>query len=179
MLGGNETIGGPGGEIPADNCRIGYFDYNDLATVSTPIAVTLATSPVVLTNDAAGPQTIKTFAPVGINDVWDEITDSFDWSQLKLGDMIDIRLALDVITTSTNTEIKVDLHLGTGAGSYTIPFITETNFKNTGSHPMNRYNGIHIADANTLDNGGQFKISTDKDCTVTVVGWYCKILIRG
>lgn len=167
----------PGGL--ADNCRIGYFDYNDLDTQTTPIAVTSATSPVLLTNDELGPQTIKTFKPVGITDVWDALTDVFDWSELKLGDMVDLRLALELTTTVVNTEVKVDLHLGTGGGAYTIPFIQETNFKTAGVHPLNRYNGIHLADANTLNNGGQFKISSDQDCTVKVIGWYCKVLIRG
>lgn len=170
----------PGGSsLLVDNCRIGYFDYNDLATVSTPLVVTAVGSPIVIPNDAAGPQTYRADAPTGITDVWDEIADSFDWSELKAGDMVDIRLDLRVITVSVNTEVKVDLHLGDGAGIYTIPFVTETNFKTTGSHPINRYNGIYLANANTIDNGGQFKISTDKDCTVIVIGWYCKLLIRG
>lgn len=173
------TTGGGGLIIPADNFHGGIFDYNDLASASSPIVVTVAGSPVILTNDGLGPNTNKQHLPIGVTDVWDAINDVFDWSQLKLGDMVDIRLDIAVITTSVNTEVEVDLHLGTGAGSYTIPFITDTNFKTTGTHPLNRFNGIYIGDANTLDNGGVFKISTDKDCTVIVNGWYCKIISRG
>lgn len=161
------------------NCTIGLIDYNDLATASTPLVVTVAGSPVVLTNDGAGPNTNKDHLPPGVTELWNVSTDVFDWSELKLGDMVDIRLDITVITASVNTEIKVDLHLGTGGGAYTIPFITEINFKNTGNHPVNRFNGIYMGDLNTLDNGGQFKISTDKDCTVIVNGWYIKALIRG
>ena len=158
--------------------QIGFFDYSDAATTITPIAVTLGTSPLALTNDELGGNTNKLFPPTGVTDVWDAGAGMFDWSELSLGDTIDIRLDVDVITTTVNTEIKIDLHLGTGAGSYTIPWILEINFKSSGTHKLNRFNGIYIGDANTLDNGGQFKISTDKDCTVVVNGWYCRILKR-
>jgi len=168
-----------GGSLPADNVRDGFFDYNDLATTGTPLSVTVANSPLSLPNDGAGAATNKLFPPVGVTDVWLVGTDVFDWSQLKLGDQVDIRLDLDIITTSTNTDIHVDLHLGTGAGSYIIPFVTDVTFKTTGTHPVNRWNGIYMGDTNTLNNGGQFKISTDKNCSVVVNGWYVKVLVRG
>lgn len=170
-----------GAPLPEDNCTIGYFDYNDLATASSALVVTVAGSPVALTNDAAGPQTIRDFRPTtaNITDVWDEVGGVFDWSQLELGCMVDIRLAIDVITASPNTEVNVELHLGTGGNAYTIPFITDTDLKAADTHPLNRYNALHIADANTRDNGGVFKITTDKDCTVHIIGWYCKVLVRG
>ena len=156
----------------------GFYDYNDLATTASPITVTTATH-TLLTNDGAGALTNKTYKPTGDTDVWDVSINSFDWSELKLGDMIDLRLDFDLITTSTNTEIEVDLHLGTGAGAYKIPFISELKFKAKGTYKVNRFNGIYLGDANTLDNGGQFKIMADKNCTVVVNGWYCKIIKIG
>ena len=167
-----------GGGVP-DNFAGGLFDYNDVATTTTPIVVTAVGGAVVLTNDAAGAFTNKLFPPVGIDDVWNDSTNVFDWSELSLGSMVDIRIDVDVITTSVNTEIKIDLHLGTGGSAYAIPWILETNFKATGTHKLNRYNGIYMGDTNTLNNGGQFMISTDKDCTAVVNGWYCKVIKRG
>lgn len=153
----------------------GFFDYNDSGA---SISVTVAGSPVVLTNDEAGAFTNKTYPPDGVTDVWDSTLDVFDWSELSLGDTIDIRLEFELTTISVNTEIKVDLHLGTGGSSYTIPFIIESNFKNTGTRTVSKYNGIYMGDLNTLDNGGRFKITTDKDCSVVVNGWYCKVVKR-
>ena len=158
--------------------RTGFFDYNDLATTGTPIAVTPGTSPLALTNDELGAFTNKTYPPIGVTDVWDASGGVFDWSELSLGDTVDIRLDVDVITTSVNTEIKIDLHLGTGGGVYTIPWILETNFKTTGTHKLNRFNGIYMGDINTRDNGGQFMITTDSNCTVVVNGWYCRVIRR-
>ena len=163
----------------ADIFSGGFADYNDLATQSTPLIVTVPGSPVALTNDGLGAFTNKTYLPTGVTDVWDTSTNMFDWSDLSLGDMVDIRLDIDLITASPNTEIKVDLHLGTGGGAYTIPFITDKDFKNVGTHKENRFNGIYMGDANTLNNGGKFMITTDKDCTLKVNGWYVKIIQRG
>ncbi len=164
---------------PTDNLTAGFFDYNDLATVATPIIVTPASGHVLLTNDGEGANTNKNFAPVGMTDIWLSGSNTFDWSQLKMGDMIDIRIDLELITTSVNTEIHVDLHLGTGIDAYTINFLSGLNFKETGTHFLGRFNGLYLGNANTIDNGGQFKIRADKNCSVTVVGWYVKVLVRG
>ena len=162
---------------PSDNCRIGFWDYNDTTTASTPISITAAT-PTVLTNDGAGAFSLDTYKPIGLTDVWDDV-DSFDWSELPLGTMVDIRLDVTLTTLSVNTTVEIDLHLGIGAGSYTIPFVTDADFKVAASHTVNKYNGIYIGDANTKNNGGQFKITCDKNSTVIVNGWYVKVLLRG
>jgi hypothetical protein len=153
----------------------GFFDYNDTG-LSVPI--TSAGSPVIMTNDELGAFTNKAYAPLGVTDVWDSGTNMFDWSELKLGDTVDVRLEFNLTTVSVNTQIHVDLHLGTGGGAYSIPFVSETDYKNTGTRVVNVYNGIYMGNINTLDNGGQFKISTDKDCSIVVRGWYCKITKR-
>ena len=160
-----------------DNFAGGLVDYNDSTTAGTPLVI-LAGVPKILTNDGAGAFTNKSFLPVGVTDIWDEV-DSFDWSELPLGSMIDIRLDISLTTASPNTTVEIDLHLGTGGGAYTIPFVTDADFKIAAVHTVNKYNGIYIGDANTKDNGGQFKITCDKNSTVIVNGWYCKIIIRG
>lgn len=163
---------------PSDNCRIGLLDYNDATTSITPISVT-GGSTSILTNDGAGAFTNKTYAPVGVTDIWDATTDNFDFSQLKLGDIMDIRLDITVTTLSPNTDVGVYLSLGTGAGTYPVVLKT-TSYKNTGlQSSFNSYSSVYMGDTNTLDNGGQLVIKADKDCTVVVNGWYCKILIRG
>ena len=164
--------------VPSDNCRIGLFDYNDAATSITPISVT-GGSTSVLTNDGAGAFTNKTYAPVGVTDVWDATTDSFDFSQLKLGDILDIRLDITVTTVHPNTDVGVYISLGTGVGEYNVVLKT-TAYKNSGlQSPFNSYSSIYMGNTNTLNNGGQLVIEADKDCTVVVTGWYCKVLIRG
>jgi hypothetical protein len=170
------SVNGTASEV-SQNAKIGLLDYNDNVTATTPIAVAADTS-TVLTNDAAGAFTNKNFLPPGVTEVWDEVGNVFDWDELKLGDMIDIRIDIDVTTLTTNTDVSIALHLGTGGNSYSIPWVQEMAFKTTGLHKINVYNGIYLGDLNTLNNGGQFKILCDKAVDVRVLGWYVKVLVR-
>jgi len=164
-----------------DNISGGFADYNDFAT-SQPlgaISVTGGGAAVVITNDTLGAYTNTQFLPEGVDRLWDPSTNNFDWSDLKVGDMVDIRIDIIVKTLSSNTGIDVLLHLGTGAGAYSIPFIQEHNFKSSGNHQITSFNSIYIGDTNTLNNGGQFKITADANCSVAVNGWYVRCLRRG
>ena len=162
-----------------DDISGGFADYNDNATSGTPLNVTGGGAAVVLTNDTLGAYTNTQFLPEGVDRLWDPSTNNFDWSDLKVGDMVDIRLDIIVKTLSSNTGIDVLLHLGTGAGAYSIPFIQEHNFKSSGNHQITSFNSIYIGDTNTLNNGGQFKITADANCSVAVNGWYVRCLRRG
>lgn len=169
--------GGAAVAVPADNCRIGFFDYNDLATATTPISVTGGVE-TKLTNDGAGPQTIKTYAPVGVTDIWDEVNDDFDFSELSNGDMIDIRVDLEVTTSVINQEFSVDMNAGIGGFPYVIPLI-KAEFKTAGAQQVSSFRGFYIGDDNTRLNPAEIVINSASDCDVKINGWYCKILIRG
>ncbi|MGI4991021.1 hypothetical protein ACRXCV_00195 (plasmid) [Halobacteriovorax sp. GFR7] len=157
----------------------GFVDYNDLATATTPLNV-LASTETVLPNDAGGAFTNTGYLPQGMTGVWDNINDQFDWQELKLGDMVDIRFDIVVTTTQPNQEVNAFLRMAIGSGSeYDIPFLTGANYKTAKAHPVNRFNGIYMGDSNTLDNPAQFIIESDAPCSVVVNGWYCKIIRRG
>jgi len=162
-----------------DDISGGFADYNDNATSGTPLNVTGGGAAVVLTNDTLGAYTNTQFLPEGVSRLWDASTNNFDWSDLKAGDMVDIRADITVTTSSSNTAIDVLLHLGTGGSAYTIPFIQDYNFKASGTYQKVMFNSIYMGDANTLNNGGQFKITADANCTVVVNGWYVRCLRRG
>ena len=162
----------------ADNIRGGIIDYNDSATAVTPISVPSGLVDVDITNDGLGPFTNKAYAPVGVTDIWDSNTNLFDFSQLSVGDMIDIRLDLTVTTTSPNQLVEIDLVLGVGGFQYYIPFSRNT-YKNAATQSVNRYNGIYMGDLNTLNNAAKFVVRSDSPALVVVNGWYCKILKRG
>jgi len=175
----DENLGkssGGSSSIPTSDVFYGGFvDYNDLATTTTPIAFVTDT-PIVLTNDKLGVFTNESYLPVGVTSIFS--LNQFDWSQLKLGDMVDIRLDIAVTTNSPNQEVKVDLALGVGANEYLIPF-EDISEKSTGLHQINRFNGIYIGDANTLNNPAEFRLQSDGTGTVIVNGWYCKIIRKG
>lgn len=163
-----------------DNIRWWVLDYNDLATQSTPISIPWTWTYTNLTNDQAWPNTNKTYAPSWITDVWSSANNRFEWTQLKLWDIVNIRLDVSVIVATTNTEIAGDLFIADGTWSeYQIPFIPVTNFKNTWTYRLVDSNFIYMGNTVTLNNYARFKIKSDKACTVKVNGWACDVSIRG
>jgi hypothetical protein len=159
---------------PALSPLIGVVDYSDNATQTTPINVA-ANTPVYLTNDTLGAFTNRTYLPEGVTDVWDAALNQFDFNELSLGDVVDMRLDVEVVTTSANQDVKIALELGIGGSAYEVPFIN-TSIKAAGTHPLNRFNSVYMGDSNTLTNGAKFKITSDSAATVKVNGWYCKII---
>lgn len=157
--------------------RVGFWDYNDLATTTTPISVSADTD-TVLTNDGLGSFTNKTYKLSGIDDIFNTSTDSFDWSGLKLGDTVDIRIDIDVTTTSNNQDVSISINLGSGGDAYQIPFISGMGFKTSGTHKISGYQGVYMGDNNTLNGGGQMIINTDSSATVKVNGWYTRVITR-
>lgn len=156
--------------------QVGFLDYNDLETATTAITVAGTGTFVPLTNDGAGPNTNKTYKPTGVTEVWNTTTNKFDFSELSLGDVVDIRLDIDVIVATANTEVEVALELADGTGSdYDVTFVPTTNYKGTGTKKLVSYVGIYMGDNNTKNNPAFFKIKSDTACTVRVNGWYCKI----
>jgi hypothetical protein len=156
--------------------KVGFADYNDLATATTPISVTGGVGYVDITNDTLGSFTNLTYLPEGVSNVWNGTSSLFEFTELSLGDMIDIRLDIEVTTTANNQEVEVVLELGTNTTPYEIPY-TVNSFKSSGTYKINKYNGFYIGSNDTLTGGGKFKIKSDANCTVKVNGWYVKLTI--
>jgi hypothetical protein len=173
------TIKGYIGTESPDSFSGGWADYEDVATTGSPIAVSAV--PAVLTNDGLGVDTNTSYLPVGgngITQLWDTSSNGFDFSDLEVGDMVDIRMDITMIIASNNTAVDVDLFMGSG-GSVVVPFISQQNFKSTGSFEVIRYMGIYIGSEDVRDNLAQLKVSADNNCTCTVHGWYIKAIRRG
>lgn len=155
---------------------MGWWDYNDLATSTTPISVPSTETFVNLTNDGLGPFTNKAYKLSSVTDIWNSTTNRFDFSGLELGDTVDIRLDLQVTTTDPNQDIDIVMELGEGtAGAYQLPFINQ-NYKTAKAHDVIRFNSIYLGDTNTKDNPALFKIKSDGDADVKVNGWYCRVI---
>lgn len=156
---------------------IGIYDYNDSATAITPISVIGGAGYIDITNNELGAFTNKTYALNGVGDVWNASLNRFEWTQLNLGDTVDIRLDLSVNVLSVNTEVSVYLSMAEEAGVYPIPFSTQ-NYKEVGVYGINRFNSVYMGDLNTLNNPAKFKIKADKTCDLVVNGWYARVIKR-
>lgn len=170
--------GGAGRAFPNDGARIGIYDYSDAGTQVSPIAVPADTW-VDVPNDALGEFTNRNFPVEGVSDVWASEDNKFNFSQLKNGAMIDLRLDLVATTTQANQEVEVELLLAEGTGGdYSIPFIKQI-YKSAGAQLINRYNGVYMGDDLTRLNPAEFRIRSDGPLSLVVNGWYCKVISRG
>lgn len=157
--------------------RVGFFDYNDSATVGTPITHNGSEGFKKLTNDGLGAFTSTDYKPLGMTTLWNAVTNQLDFSELSLGDMVDIRIDVDVTTTSPNQDTSVQLQLGIGGSPYTLE-LDEISPKTARTKKMLSYTGIYMGDANTLNNPGEFQLDTDSNATIVVNGWYLKVTRR-
>ena len=160
--------------------KVGWWDYNDLTTASTPIPLTAAATWYDLTNDGAGTLTSTAYRPTGFGDIWDTSTNRFTFSDLSPGDMVDIRLDVEFTTSSANTAVDLALELGLGASPYDLLIISQKNYKTSGTYQEVVWFGFYIGDANTADNPGKVKAMADATgATVKVNGWYIRPVTRG
>ena len=96
--------------------KVGFVDYGDSATIITPLLHTGGGAATLLTNDILAPSTNELYLPTGITSLWDSVGSAFDWTELSLGDMVDLRVDLVVTTISPNTELEVYMELAQGTG---------------------------------------------------------------
>jgi len=159
----NTALGGSG-------AYHGVLDYEDVATKTTPISVTGNWTYHKLTNDGAGDYTNKLYAPLGVTDVWDTTNNQFDFTQLKLGDAVTIRIALIVTTANNFTDIDLDLFFGVGVSEYEIHMVFNS-YKDSGIYELTATTMIYMGNDLTLNNPGEVRIKSDGNMDVEVTGW--------
>lgn len=152
----------------------GWADYNDLATATTPINHT-GGGTTYLTNDEAGAFTNKNWANPSITDVWDAAGGVFDWTELAIGDTVDIRVDLDITTTAVNQEIDVDLEMASGHANQFDTHFGRGAYKAAGTYKVSQLNSIYMGDASILAEPAKFKFTSANNATIKVNGWYCRV----
>ncbi len=167
-----------GGSLPSDNFTGGSFDAQDTATSGTKIIIPGTSVFTDLTNNALGAQTIDTYSPTGMDPLWIPADDEFDFTQLKLGDIVDIRVDIDVITASPNTQCT--LRLLAGIGVFSFPIGWENPFYGSSdTHPLVRTSFITMQTETIRTGAAKFQLASDKACTVQVKGWNYAVRVRG
>ena len=159
-----------------DKARVGFVDLNDAATAITPISVSADTW-TPLTNDTLGAFTNTDYLPEGVTDIFS--SDQFDFSELSVGDMVNIRADITVTTANQNQIIKLRLKSALGTAFEFTTLYGEVFVKSAGEHEYQFFNGVYIGSADVLNNPAQFEVFSDDDMDVVVNGWFIQLLLRG
>ncbi len=172
---------GAGTVTAQDSVRMGWSNYNDVATATTPIVLTPTSTFVNMTNDGAGAQTVTTFELPEVTALWDVATNQLDLSDLTIGDTIDLRIDIDVTTTGANHEIEVQLDLDTAPITANFPLeIARENFKAAGTFKMLEALSLYIGSAAVRDGVHKIQVKSDTGTSDSVVinGWYIRAVTR-
>jgi hypothetical protein len=153
-----------------------FYDYADLATQSTALSLTASTW-TDLPNDGAGSGTTTTFKLPGVNDVWDTTDDELDLSGLTIGDTVDVRVDIEVTTTSANQIVNLRLNFNNGGTAFQLPFY-QNGFKTAASHPIVQTVPFYIGAASVKDNPITIQIESDDTASVVINGWMIRVLPR-
>lgn len=156
----------------------GIWDYEDTVTSTTPIALATADTGYQLTNDGLGTNTLTTYGLPGVS-IYDTATNYFNFSDLKLGDTVDIRTDCEITTTSTNNILTLRAELGIGISPYEVPFDT-VYFKSAGTFRVVAFHSIYIGNNATKNGLARFLAFNDSTgATVKVNGWYIRVITNG
>jgi lysophospholipase L1-like esterase len=155
---------------------VGYFHYADLTTQTTPLSI-LSGVNKILNNDGEGAQTNTDQAPYGVSSVYNVLDNKFDFSQLSIGDTLNLRVDLLFTTTSANQKYLVFLRVGEGSDAeYDLP-ITNGHIKSVSSD--NRIVGnepFSIDYQQHIDNPAVLFIVSDDNATVKVNGFFINVV---
>ena len=153
-----------------------WFNANDTATASAPITHGAGATNTYLTNDALGPQTTS-HNPDSKPVLWNPSTGKFDFSSLKIGDLVTFRVDL---TISNAAAQEVDLFMSLAEGQVT-PYelnINHAYYKTaSASEPLTAIFEIYIGNDITKNGGARFRFSSVAAATVIVSGWFYKVTV--
>ena len=153
-----------------------WFNANDTATAATPIAHGAGATNTYLTNDALGPQTTS-YNPDSKAVLWNPSTGKFDFSSLKIGDLVKFRVDL---TISNAAAQEVDLFMSLAEGQVT-PY--ESNIDHTyyqtasASRPLTANFEVYIGNEITKNGGARFRFGSISTATIIVSGWFYKVTV--
>ena len=151
-----------------DVVRHGIYDYDNALS-----AQSFTGTPIVLQNDDDGANSYKNVIS-GVVEIFNSSTHEFNFSDLQIGDYVQIRVDLAVTTTSANQEINVYLDLAQGTGSNYQISLGRRAFKTATTHNITDIvNFVYMGNVDTKDNPAQMMFNSDANATVLVNGWAC------
>ena len=151
-----------------------WFYSNDTATATTPIIHPAGSSTTVLTNNASGTRTTS-YNPNSKSDLWNPSTNRFDFSSLKIGDVVEFRVDLTIANgAAQEVNIVMDSAEGT-ATAYTLN-LNHAYYKTAATGvPITSLFRLYIGDENTRTAPSKLRFTSADAATVRVEGWFYQI----
>jgi hypothetical protein len=140
-------------KLPQSPTTSGFIDYNDTATIATPLNI-VANTWTTIPNNGLGVNTNKLYKPSGITEFLDVNTGRVLLSELSLGDVVFLRPDFIVNPNTANSQLEFRFFIGQTGQEYSLakrfPKLDSGNIE----YPMtlDTYE-IYIGDNNTRIGG--------------------------
>jgi hypothetical protein len=141
-----------------------------LADDATQTSAFVYANPAVanLPNDGAGPDSDTTYSLPGVTSFYDVLSNQFEFSAFNLGDILTLRLDLDIAPSVLEQEIDLLLSIGEGSVAAKTKLISRQYFKNAVSHNVTAEITFTLDDALLLANPGHVQIQSAANASVVV-----------
>jgi len=157
--------------------KTGFFNYNDLATATVAFTHDGSSGFLPLPNDGAGTLTTVVYAPTGMTTLWDVVGNQLNFTQLSIGDMVTLRVDLEVTTTTNNQWVELRVEFDIGGTPFPLTF-AQSIPKTSGTYSIVKSIPFFIGNAGVRDNPSEIQIDSDAPCNVKVNGWYATVARR-
>lgn len=165
----------PTAAAPTANLTGGWFDIEHAGANQ---AYTSGSGYVTLENDGAGANSRSDYAPPGVTSIYDSANDQFDFSELSVGDVVVLRIVMDVTTTAANQSTTTRLEFDNNGSQFYLP-LGYSEFKTAAAHPVIREITFYIGSNDVKNNPVEIQFTSDNNATVNMTGYSVYITRRG
>jgi hypothetical protein len=163
---------------PAGTTKTYWFYSNDTGTNpadgGTKITHGAGSATTFLTNNNLGTRTFA-YNPTSNTNLWNPSTNKFDFSSLKIGDVVDFRIDI-VIDHAAAQELNIVMDLAEGAASpYTLN-IGHRYYKTASTGiTVTAHFKLPMISQPTIDNSARIRFESIAAASILVEGWYYEV----
>ena len=159
---------------PAAATKTYWFYAADSATASAPIVHGAGSATTFLTNNNLGSRTFV-YNPDSNPNLWNPSTNKFDFSSLKIGDIVDLRIDL-VIDHAAAQELNIVMDLAEGESApYTLN-ITHDYYKTASTNvTVTAQFKLPFIGQETVDGSARIRFTSIAAASIVVEGWFYEI----
>ena len=142
----------------------GFANYEDLATITTPIVLSSDTW-TNLTNDKQGAHTTEVYKPAYVTgSLWNSATSKIDFTEVPIGKVVLLKVDFQIVETANNTILECQIV----GGGHTMQILT-TEMKSSGDdHHYSVTNMVWVEDAAMQTAGMNVQLRTSNNSEVEV-----------
>jgi hypothetical protein len=140
----------------------GFANYEDTATLSTPIVLSADTW-TNITNDKQGEHTTEVYKPAYVTgSLWNSATSKIDLTEVPIGKVVLLKVDFQITETANNTVLECQMV----GGGHTMQILTTEMKFQSGTHHYSITNMVYVEDAAMQTAGLNIQLKTSSNSQV-------------